>query len=702
MKGQVQYEKRKTKDGCVAILTMDNKPVNALSQGVRVGLDQYFKEVAADSEVKAVVLTGAHGVFCGGADISEFATGVEGPMLGEVIAAMEASEKPVVAAIDGVALGGGYEVALGCHYRLASQRAQAGLPEVNLGILPGAGGTQRLPRLVGAAKSVDVMCRGAPLKAPKAAEVGLFDRVIEGDHAALIQASVDFALSMPPVAERRLGRGTADAADAALAAKRQEYAKLRPGEAAPQAIITCIEAAVKQEFKDGMRVEFQEFCKLMTGAQAQALQYMFFAERQCQKVPGLDAKPRALQSCGILGAGLMGGGIAMCCAENGLKVVLLDVDQKNLERGMSVIKKNYARSVERKSKSQAQVETILSKIHPCSNYEALSECDIVVEAVFENMDLKKKLFAQLDAVCKPGCVLASNTSGLDIDQIASATQRPEDVIGCHFFSPANVMKLLENVRGPRTGGETIATAMAFGKKLKKVTCLVGNCGGFIANRVMGVSGAAKVLQEGVWPQDIDAAAEAYGMRMGPLRMWDLVGLDLFGREREKSGVLNPEQVVFDAMYKAQRFGQKSGKGFYQYDQQRRHQRDPSAEALIQQVWSNTGVQPKTMPQEEIIENLYLPVVNEGFKCLEEGMAIRASDIDVCCVFGYNWPRYRGGPMKWAFTVGLPTVLQKVEQMGLTPSELLKEAVAKKWKMNSKDFNARILSAWTARWPAGKL
>eukprot|EP00434_Breviolum_minutum_P019353 symbB.v1.2.017059.t2/scaffold1320.1/size125405/2 len=350
--------------------------------------------------------------------------------------------------------------------------------------------------------------------------------------------------------------------------------------------------------------------------------------------------------------------------------------------------------------AESQLKDVQQLCASSGSFAALQKGGAV--AVFENMALKKEIFSQLDEVCKPGCVLASNTSSLNIDEIASATERPQDVIGCHFFSPANVMKLLENVRGPRTGAETMATAMSFGKKLGKVTCLVGNCPGFIANRVMGVSGYTKALAEGVFPHDIDAAAEAYGMRMGPLRMWDLVGIDLFGRERERSGTLDPEKVVFDALYKAERYGQKTGKGFYQYDEKRRHQRDPDAERLLQEVWKATKVEPKTMTQAEIIDNLYLPVVNEGFKCLEEGMAIRASDIDVCCVFGYNWPRYRGGPLKWAFSLGLPKVLAKVEALGLKPSPLLKEAAEKKWKMNSKDFNNRILSAWNATWPEAKL
>jgi len=701
MKGAVQYEKRSAAGGaCVAVLTMDHAPVNALSAGVRTGLDERLKEALADGGVQAIVVTGAHGAFCAGADISEFASGMAGPPLPVVIANIEASSKPVVAAIDGVSLGGGCEVALGCHFRVASGRSAAGLPEVNLGILPGAGGTQRLPRLIGADPSIDFMCSGVPLPAAQAAKVGIYDTVVDGDNAALVKAAVDFAGEKvgTDLGPRRLSTFTAKAPAAdVFKAKRAQYEKLRKGELAPQAIITCIEAATDRPFDQGMGVEGKEFGKLLMGDQARALQYMFFAERQCSKVPGLTAKPGPLDSVGIIGAGLMGGGIAMCCAEVGMKVTLLDIDQANLERGMGVIKKNYARSVERKSKTQAQMDKYMSLITPASEYSALAQCDIVVEAVFENMDLKKKIFASLDAVCKPGCVLASNTSRLNIDAIASVTKRPQDVIGCHFFSPANVMRLLENVRGTKTSPGTIATAMAFGTKIKKVTCLVGNCDGFIANRVMGVSGAGEMLNRGVMPHQIDGASEAYGMRMGPIRMYDLVGLDLFGRERANSGAANPAKHAFDAMYAAKRFGQKNGKGFYKYDEKLRCTRDPEAEAIIEGIWKNIGEAPKNLSEEEIVDKLYLPVVNEGFKCLEEGMASRPSDIDVCCVFGYNWPRYRGGPMQWATAVGLPKVLEKLEAMGLKPAELLKECVKNNWRLNSKDFVKRIDQAWSGRW-----
>lgn len=701
MKGTVKYEKRAAANGTgVALLTMDHAPVNALSAGVRAGLQDRLKEALADVGVKAIVITGGHGAFCAGADISEFATGIAGPALPAVIAEIEASTKPVVAAIDGVSLGGGCEVALGCHYRIASRRSQAGLPEVNLGLLPGAGGTQRMPRLIGADRSIDFMCSGRPLIADLAAKVGIYDRVIDGDNASVVAAAVELAAEKvgSDIGVRRLSTAIAKAPAAdVIAAKRKEYGHLRKGEIAPQAIITCIEAATDRPFNEGMIVEGKEFMNLMRGDQSKALQYMFFAQRTCSKVPGLTLKPGPLNNAGIVGAGLMGGGIAMCCAEAGMKVILLDVDQGNLDRGMAVIQKNYGRSVERKTKTQAQVDKIMSLITPATTYDKLKDCDIVLEAVFENMALKKKIFAGFDEVCKPGCILASNTSRLNIDEIASATKRPQDVVGCHFFSPANVMPLLENVRGPRTSPSTIATVMAFGQKLKKVTCLVGNCDGFIANRVMGVSGAFQLLQDGLMPQQIDAAAEKYGMKMGPMRMNDLVGLDLFGRERANAGHATPDKFIPDALYAAGRFGQKNGKGFYKYDDKLRMSKDPEAEDIIKKIWNTIGVTPKTLSEEEIIDKLYLPVVNEGFKCLEEGMAVRPSDIDVCCVFGYNWPSYRGGPMQWATAVGLPKVLEKLEALGVQPSGLLKECVQKGWNLNSKDFTKRIEQAWSGAW-----
>lgn len=698
MPGSVRYEKATAADGsCVAVLTMDNAPVNALSEGVRTGLDERLATALADSDVKAIIVTGGNGAFCAGADISEFSKGLAGPPLPMVCASLEASTKPVVAAVDGVSLGGGCEVALGCHWRVASTRAEAGLPEVNLGLLPGAGGTQRLPRLIGAEKGIDFMCTGVPVKAEAAVKLGIYDTIVSGDAAAVLKAAVDFAASKvgSNLAERRLSTLSVPSPGAdAIASKRKRYGQMRGGEVAPQAIITCIEASTDRPFDEGMKVEMKEFGTLLFGDQSRALQYMFFAERACSKVPGLTAEPGPLGSAGIVGAGLMGGGIAMCCAEAGMTVTLLDASQENLDKGMAVIKKNYARSVQRKSKTQAQVDKIMTLITPSLAYTDFAGCDIVIEAVFENMALKKEIFAKFDEVCKPGCILASNTSRLSIDEIATATKRPEDVVGCHFFSPANVMRLLENVRGAKTSPRTMATAMAFGKKIKKVTCLVGNCDGFVANRIFAVSGAGELLHAGVMPHEIDAAAQAFGMKMGPFQMKDLVGLDLFGRERAKTGEARPEKIIPDALFKAGRFGQKNGKGYYAYDEKLNMRRDPEAEETVKNVWRNLGVEPKTLSSEEIIDVVYLPVVNEGFKCLEEGIANKPGDVDVCAVFGYSWPRFTGGPMQWATARGLPTVLEKMENIGIEPAGLLKECVRNGWRLNSKEFQKRLAGAWS--------
>jgi len=381
----------------------------------------------------------------------------------------------------------------------------------------------------------------------------------------------------------------------------------------------------------------------------------------------------------------------MCCAEAGMRVVILDTDQKAVDRGLGVIQKNYARSLQRKSKTKAQVDGYLGSIKGTLDYADFKDCDIVVEAVFENMKIKQEIFGKFDAVCKPGCILASNTSGLNIDTIASATKRPEDVVGCHFFSPANVMKLLENIRGAKSSPRTIATAMAFGVKIKKVTCLVGNCPGFVANRVMGVSGAQKLLHSGVMPQDIDIAAENFGMKVGPNRMHDIVGLDLFGRERVRREEATPDKAIIDAMFVAERFGQKNGKGYYKYgkDSDPRGSPDPETTKIVEQVWKNLGVKPRSLSQEEIVAELYFPVINESFKCLEEGIALRPLDVDVCLIFGYSWPRATGGPMCYANAVGLPAVLKTLEELGVKPAALLQECVDKGWTLDSAAFTERL-------------
>jgi len=429
-------------------------------------------------------------------------------------------------------------------------------------------------------------------------------------------------------------------------------------------------------------------------AMAQVEKYVSNAEVECAQVPGLTKDMVGpLDTVGIVGSGTMGGGIAMCCVEAGMRVVLLDVEQKFLDRGLGAIKKNYQRSLTRKSKTQAQVDGYLSSIKGTLDYADFKDCDIVVEAVFENMKVKKEVFVKFDAVCKPGCILASNTSGLNIDEIASATKRPEDVIGCHFFSPANVMRLLENIRGSKSSDRTIATAMAFGVKIKKVTCLVGNCPGFVANRAMGQSGGQALMQSGISPQEIDAASEGFGFKVGPFRMNDIVGIDLFGRERAQSGTANPDKSIMDAMYAAERYGQKNGKGFYKYGEgsDPRGSPDPEVQKIVEAIWKRTGVAPRSLNTEEILHALYFPVINEGFKCLEEGVALRPLDVDVCLIFGYNWPRATGGPMFYANSVGLPTVLKTLESLKVKPAALLVECVEKGWTLDSDAFSARLVA-----------
>lgn len=422
--------------------------------------------------------------------------------------------------------------------------------------------------------------------------------------------------------------------------------------------------------------------------------YVNNAQIECAQIPGLtNDMVGPLDTVGIVGSGTMGGGIAMCCAEAGMRVILLDAKQEFLDRGLGVINKNYQRSLQRKTKTPEQVDGLLSLITGTLDYADFKDCDIVVEAVFENMKIKKEIFGKFDKVCKPGCILASNTSGLNIDEIAESTQRPQDVVGCHFFSPANVMRLLENIRGAKSSDRTIATAMAFGVKIKKVTCLVGNCPGFVANRLMGVSGANMLLQSGVSAQEIDSAAEGFGFKVGPFRMNDIVGIDLFGRERANSGKADPERVIVDALYAAERFGQKNGKGFYKYgkDCDPRGSPDPDAQKIIEACWTKNGVTPHSQNQEEILHALYFPVINEGFKCLEEGIALRPLDVDVCLLYGYNWPGATGGPMYYANSVGLDTVMKTLVALKVEPAALLRECVENGWTLDSDAFKARLAS-----------
>jgi len=671
MAGPVQYEVRNK----VAVITLDSPPVNSLSAAVRQGIADNLQR-ARDAGCSGIVLTGANGAFCAGAEIKEFSAPMKkAASLLDVLDLLDSSHVPVVAAIPGVALGGGLEVVLACHFRVATPNARAGLPEIDLGLLPGAGGTQRLPRLIGGAAALQLMLTGGMLSAQDCIKSGIFD-AIEND---VVGAAIALALRQTgqDLSKRRVSGMTAKMDPAAIDQVITSSKKLRRGQNAAECIITCVHAACTMSFEAGMQIEQREFRALMGTPQANAMQHMFFADRQCAKVPGLSAQPKRITSVGIIGAGLMGGGIAMVCADAGLAVILLDTSGAAIERGMKTVRANYDRSVKGGRRSQASVDQALGRITTTLDYSLFSSVDMIIEAVFENLQIKKDIFARLDKICKPGAVLCTNTSALSIKAIAQSTQRPQDVIGAHFFSPANVMRLLEVVKSDLSSQQTIATAMAFGKTVKKVTVLAGDCPGFIGNRMLGqyTKAADALVEDGVPPQAVDQAALSLGMAMGPLAMADLVGIDLTGRERVRAGVADPVKNVRDALYAAGRLGQKTSKGFYRYDAQRRATIDPEAEEIIAAVVKARGVAPKAIPSaEDIQQRLFFPLVNEGFKILEEGHAIRPSDIDVVYVHGYGFPRYLGGPMHWADAVGLDKVVQHLERQGVPPAALLVSCV----------------------------
>lgn len=605
---------------------------------------------------------------------------------------------PVVALVHGFALGGGMEVSLGCHYRLAAPDTQFGLPEVNLGLLPGAGGTQRLPRLIGALAAAEAILSGAPMRADKALKLGIVDALLkEKSPEARLKEAVAFCLTKQgqprPIAQLPIRDANQpdilQKLDAALKAAMVK----RRGEFAPARIIGCIKAAVTcKTFDEGMKEETRLFNQLLASPEARAMQHMFFAERATTKLPKkFQAEPAPIKKIGIIGAGTMGGGIAMSCAEAGLQVVLIDATQEFLDRGVGVIKKNYARSVERKSTTQEIVDKRMLLIKPSLNYADLSDVDLVVEAVFEDMKLKKEVFAKLDAVCKPGCILGTNTSGLDVAEIAKATKRPSDVIVLHFFSPSNVMRLLENAHHEANTPRVVATAMKFGTMIGKVPILVGNCPGFVGNRMLGPysSEATKLVLEGASVEKVDRVArEVIGMNVGPFAMSDIVGLDVFWRKRKNEGKANPKTNIDDALCEAGRLGQKTQKGYYNYPDGRTSQPDPFTAQVIADVAKNLGISRRDeakISDQEIFERLLYPLINEGFKCYEEGMAFKTSDIDCCYIFGYGFPRWRGGPMKFAEEVGFDTVLSalnKYRRWGnkdahFVPSKMLEKLVADK-------------------------
>ena len=663
-------------DGDVAVITVNSPPVNALSADVRDGLDGAFKAIAGNTALKAAVLVCAGRTFIAGADISEFGKPPKGASLHAVQDAMEGAAVPVIAAIHGTALGGGLEVALCAHYRVSDAKAKFGLPEVKLGLLPGAGGTQRLPRVVGAAKALQMVTSGAQMGAKEALAAGLVDNIVEGD---LTAGAIAFARKV--VAEGRplkkvrddvskLG-GDATALAPMFADFRKANARAFKGFEAPEANIKCIEAAVALPFEDGLKVERSEFMKLMSGLQATAQRYVFFAERQAAKIDGLpaDVQPLPVKSVGIIGAGTMGGGIAMNFLSVGIPVTIVETKQEALDRGVAVIRKNYENSAKKGRFSMDEVEARMGRLTPTLALEDLKDADLVIEAVFENMAIKKEIFGKLDTICKPGAVLASNTSYLNVDEIASSTKRPESVLGMHFFSPANVMRLLEVVNGAKTDKQVLATAMAVGKQIGKIGVVSGVCHGFIGNRMLGARQmqANKLILEGARPADVDRVLTDFGFPMGPFQMSDLAGLDIGWSADTSKG-----ETVRDRLCEAGLRGQKNGKGFYDYDAERNRTPSPVAEQIILDYAAEKGINRREIDDEEILERCLYPMVNEGAKILDEGMAQRASDIDIVWINGYGWPIYRGGPMFWAENdAGREKIATALERMGMDVSPRLK-------------------------------
>ena len=656
---------RLERDGDVALVIVNNPPVNALSWHVRQGLFDGMTQ-AVESGAKAIVVICDGRTFIAGADISEFGGNVpKAAGLQEVQAAMEDAPIPVIAAIHGTALGGGLEVALCAHYRVSVSSARFGLPEVNLGLLPGAGGTQRLPRLVGVPKALEMMTTGRHVSSAEAQAGGLVDEVISGDGLEELKlAAVAFAnkavtedLPLVRVRDRDDKVAEAKGNDQLFADFRKSIARKTRGFLAPEYNIQCIEAAANLPFDEGLKVEGKLFMELMTGPQSGAQRYYFFAERAANKIPDIakDTPLIDVQKVGVLGAGTMGGGIAMNFVNVGIPVTIVERDQASLDKGLDVVRKNYERS---RSTTAEQVEERMSLITGSISKQAFADCDMVIEAVFEDMELKKTIFKELDEICKPGALLASNTSALDVNEIASVTSRPESVIGMHFFSPANVMKLLENVRGDKSSDSVVATTMAIGKKIKKVSVMVGVCPGFVGNRMLFMRGAEaeRMLMEGATPAQIDSVLYNFGFPMGPFSMSDLAGLDIGWKEETSSS-----STIREILCENGRRGQKNGRGYYTYDPDTRAATpDPEVEQLIKDFAVSKGHEQREVTEQEILERLLYPMVNEGAKILEEKIAIRGSDIDVVWVNGYGWPVYRGGPMHWADSIGLAEIVSKIE------------------------------------------
>ena len=658
-----------TVTGQIGNIVIDSPPVNALSQAVRQGIIECLKVAEAD-DTEVVVLRCEGRTFIAGADITEFGKPPQAPALATVLEALESHPKPVVAVIHGTALGGGLELALCCDYRLAAATAKVGLPEVNLGLLPGAGGTQRLPRLTGLKTAIDMITSGRPLSAGDAQAAGIVDEVTDDD---LQQAALDFAGELlSRGAGKRLTRDIPfqlnDDDTALLSGARDTIAKRLKGQTAPQRILDCLSAAGTVPFEDGLKVERQAFEACMADPQSSALRHQFFAERAAAKIQGMapDTEAQAVKHVGIIGAGTMGGGIAMCFAQAGFQVTLVDQDQEGIDRGLGTIRKNYDISVQRGRLSSDQVTGYLANLEATTDWQALQGADLIIEAVYENLELKQQVFQRLDEICDAHTILASNTSYQSIDALAAVTNRPERVVGMHFFSPANVMRLLEVVRGGASDDTTLTTAMAVGKQIGKVCVLSGMCYGFIGNRMLRHYGreAALCVMEGASPAQVDQAMEQWGMAMGPMAVGDLAGLDIGYRAREQ---LSDEEkgprinyLLVDRLVEAGRLGQKSGAGYYRYDPETRaRQEDPVVSDIIEATRAELGITARELTAEEIVDRLTLALANEGARILEEGIAQRASDIDVVYCHGYGFPRFRGGPMHAAEARGLNAVAERI-------------------------------------------
>ncbi len=696
MNNLVEYQKQ----GSIGVITLNNPPVNALSvnKGLLQGLLDAFKEGDHDHHVRAFVVIGGGRNFSGGADISEFGKPYDPgkAKLTDVQAYMDTVTKPIVAAISGPTMGGGFELAMTCHYRIALTGAQIGLPEVKLGILPGAAGTQRAPRLMGVEKALDLMVSGDPVSSEQARDLGLVDEVVSGDLRAAAIAYANKLLKDNQGVRRASQMTIRQPAAGFFESARERIGKAWRGYPAPLAILTCVEAAATQPFAKGCVIERQQFEILVKTDESRALRHLFFAERQVSKIPDVpeDTPVREIKSAALIGAGTMGGGIAMNFANAGIPVKMLELNAEALEKGLGIVRKNYAATVAKGRLTQADMDKRMSLFSGVTSYDDIKDVDIVIEAVFEDMTVKKQVFAKLNQVCKPGAILATNTSTLDVNEIAAATSRPQDVLGLHFFSPANVMKLLEVVRAEKTSKAVLASGMKLAKAIKKVGVVAGVCDGFIGNRMLHdyFREAGFLLEEGALPQQVDRVIEDLGFAMGPFRVGDLAGLDVGWYIRKRQAATRPANQryskVADQICELGRFGQKTGAGWYRYETGNRNPiPDPIVEDLIVKASREAGIQRRQITDQEIRERCIYALVNEGAKILEEGIALRASDIDVVYIYGYGFPRYRGGPMFYADTVGLDNVLEAVKRFHASHGEFWKPAtLLEKLAAEGRKFN----------------